>query len=66
MSKFEIFSNFNRNINGSLNIFVHPQNTKLSSQFKKFFLHQFAVDFIDNHLDDVIFQKEISMLLGYF
>jgi len=32
----------------------------------KSYFYSLLLDFIDNHLDDVIFQKEISMFLGYF
>jgi len=62
LSKFEIFSNFNCcNINWW---FTFKHKTIIT--IEKLFLHQFAVDFIENHLVDVIFQKEISLLLEYF
>jgi len=43
-----------------------PSNTKLSSQCENSFYISLLLDFIENHLVDVIFQKEISLLLEYF
>ena len=46
--------------------FLHPQTQNYHHNSKGPFYISLLLDFIDNHLDDVIFQKEISMLLGYF
>jgi len=66
LSKFETFSNLNCNINGSLNIVHHPRTQNYHHNSKSSFYIGLLLDFIDNHLEDDIFQEEISMLLGYF